>query len=202
MDFMFRIPRTLFSILLLAAFGPLLVLIYADISNSLTGASSLRQSWLYHNADTLIFVGIIAAIFVHIWFAAVILRQYKTELKALLLAFPSMLSALLFAVVAAAFLRDNYQITVLPNAVFDYLGGLISFKNIEEFLIGSLLIITIATIISIISMVKLVGRRKLDWCLIPLQVLFLPIGIWWLQPKLETLTKRKGIDAPEDHFVG
>lgn len=201
MDFMFRIPRSLFSFLLLLAFTPVLLLIYFEIRIGLTGTTPPYQSWLYQNAETLNIVGVLAAILVHTWFLTVIFRQHKAELKAMLLAIPGVLSILILTLITAGFLNDTYQIQVLPNVVFDYLDDLITLNNIEEFVIGSLVTITSALIISTISMIKAIGKGKLDWFLIPLQVLMLPIGIWWLQPKLKASSERKTVEHAKDHLV-
>ena len=198
---MFRIPRGLFSFILLLGSVPILVLIALEIYLNLNSTQLPNSSWINQFADEFMMTAMLSVILVLLWMIAIIFRACRTDLLASLLSFPAILSIALLFVTFSAALHDIYHVRILPTSVFEYLDDLISMDNIETFIIGCLSAFFLAMIIGTISLTALIGKRPLARIIVPLQVVFLPIGIWWLQPKLRAKAERKPIEHVEEHLL-
>lgn len=198
---MFRIPRGLFSFLLLIGTTPIIALIVFEIYLNINEAYSQNISWINQYSEVFLITGLLSMMLVFLWMVAIVYRHYRTDILATALAIPAILSFGILFVTLSAALRDVFQVQILPTAVLDYLGSHITLSNVETFVIGSLSAFLLATVISMLTLIKLVGWRPLDRLLIPLQVLFLPIGIWWLQPKLLAKAGRKPVEQVEEHLL-
>lgn len=201
MDFMFRIPRWVFSIFLLLGSVPITFLLILEVYLNYGGAQGVNYGWINSYADELLIAAMLGILLALTWMVAVIFRTNRNDLAATLLALPSILSLVIVFVSFSAALHDLYQIYLLPSAVFEYLNYTITLDNIEFFLIGSLALLLLSLIIVIFSLIRFIGKGPLSIVVVPLQVILLPIGILWLQPKLLAATKRKPVEQVEEHLL-
>lgn len=202
MDFFFRVPRWLFSGLLSVTFVATGMMIYLETSFRYSDQSGAFSSWIIDNADLIIASTITTLTFTFAWLTAAVLKSARERKTSRLLLLP-FLPALLFQIVCAAFILHAVLLeAILPTPFDDDLGRLLIAGDLDEVLYVGLASSVISLPIAAFTIVKLIKERAVDWLRIPLSLLFLPVGILWLQPRLQALTARKVADRPEDHFVG
>ena len=201
MDFMLRIPRWIFFLVLWQAALPFIAGILGDAFFGLSVNDPLSSSWLQRNFELFLFNGFVVMTFVYLWFTAIIIHYSQRMLNSWLLVLPAVPTLLFLSLILIVFITE-----FMPggSALFfleEQIKSFVEARGFDNFIYTGGILLLLTALLACFATIRLTSNRKRDWILVPIQMLFLLFGILWIQPKLKALTLRENIERPEDHFI-
>lgn len=200
MSYLFRIPPWLISFFLILISAVIGLLIYGEVAYEYDNRPDYYH-FLNRNAGYFIALFCIMSICLYTWFTAIIIRFCESRKAAWFLLVPGLASIIFITMLLLLILEEVGNYNSYFTALAKPVQGFMQRVGVESFFLYGMGIMLIAGLITILCLVRLLYRRKRDWLLIPVQMLLLPIGVLWLQPRLRSLLDRKSVTEVEEHFV-
>lgn len=198
MDYLFRIPAWLFSLLLIIVITPLALLMYGELAY--TYENRPAYYWWLNNTNGLPLLLTIGALLVCTWLLAVLSRYCQQRNAAWLMVIPAVVSLLFIASILPVALREigwlnsTESLRNITNALIEQLG-------LSQYLIGGFGAVLITGVLATFAVIRMTSRHWRDWVLVPIAMLLIPVGILWLQPRMRNLLNRQPVTEVEEHFL-
>lgn len=198
MDYLFRIPGWLFSLLLFIVLTPLVLLMHGEVTYTYENRPEY-YFWLNESKGLPLLITL-GALLIYLWLMAILVRYCQQRSAAWLMVFPAVISLFFIASILPVALREigllesTESLRNITNALVRQLGE-------DRYLIGGFSALLITGVLATFTVIRMTSRHWRDWLLIPLAMLFIPLGVLWLQPRLRYLLERQSITEVEEHFL-
>lgn len=200
MNFLFRIPAWAISLLFVLVITPIIYMIYVNMTYN-----SFHKPPLYHtiqNFNGQFLLAVISALLIYSWLAAIIVRYCDGRGTAWLLIIPAIWSILFISSIVPFAIEEALDNRDLFNAYHGKFESVIYYVGDDAFFISGFTLMFCTGLLAAFCIIRLTYRSRWDWLIVPLQLLLLPVGILWLQPRLRSLIDKQEITNPEAHFIG
>jgi len=180
--------------------GGLFTLLAVLPYNSL-GANSKLYTAVHRNDDLIIWSLLITILLLNAVGLALTLKYAEKRRRAGLLVIPVAFSLAFLVLIVPTGFESTFNTGGVISSVADRIEGLVGWITPGIFFATGFGLMVVSLLISTYCLVRLLARNRREWLLIPLSLLFLPVGLWWLQPRWRALTDRKPVEEAADHFV-
>jgi hypothetical protein len=201
MDFFFRIPGWLLSLLISLGFLPITTFLVLDVTHRYPSIKPPLLTYLDNNGDNMLLLFYGSTVILVLWLSSIIIHYCQNESKNWLLAIPAVFCLLFLGLMFPLVLAEIFRNSLILDSIITPLKRIIEGLGAVEFFLSGLGVILLTGLAGTYAATRLTYKSKKDWLLTPLQVLTFPIGVIFLQPRLRKLIERKEMDAPEDHFL-
>lgn len=198
MNYLFRIPAWLFSLLLSIGLLPFALLLYTELPYDLVNFSFFQLLLLQEVFPLLLMSAMLLS---HIWLFGILLQYLKNGPGYFLLILPAVFGFIFWALFFPFAIRAlGFGNLIAPLVTVT--EGIILFAGTSTCLIAGITCLLLTRLFAAYAVIKMTSSGLWDTLQICATIMFLPVGIFWLQPRLRNHFSFTSNPQIKDHLVG